>query len=597
MEANGRGLFFVRALPKWRSAVQSHKRLWPYLKSERKLGTAIGLLLLGTIITSVLPPFLVKQIFDQALPRHDSDQVLVLSIGIVGLTFLAQIFTFYQLSLALTLRNRIRLSLTADLFQHVLRLPLPFFQSRDSGYITARVREDVAALDSVMTDRLLEMFSFGLRAILFCGLLFFIDAVLATMGMLLVGLTFIGVLFFSRAMKKSSLQASETSARSGGVLQEVVAGLPTVRSQAGEDQEAQRFQNAVEAETQAKAERDMLGLRSWRFIGVLGACGAYLTVAVGAYRILQGQSSIGALMAFFIFLQRLVGTTRNAFSLAPLIAQSMSSLDRVFQLMDEIPEASGPQQAPLPRLQGKIQFHSLNFNYDDSGLALQDINLEIQPGEFLTIVGRNGAGKSTLIQLLMRLHTPSRGHIRLDEVSLDQFPARWLRRHIGFVAADPFLFNRSIRENIRYGRQDASDEETLKAAEWAGCKGFVDPLPQGMDTVVGERGVRLSQGQKQRIALARVLLQNPPILILDEPVSSQDAESAAHLEESLRSVSKGRTTLLVTHRLPATDCDDRIVVLDRGKIVEVGSRRELLGRDGVFASLQSSALQSGTSER
>lgn len=532
--------------------------------------------------TGLLPPFLVRRIFDHSLPSQDLDELLWLSFAILLFSFASQWFAYGQQVTALKLRNRVRFQLSSDLCRHVLHLPWPYLQSRDTGYWQTRMREDVAAVEHLMTDRLVELFGFGLRAILFFALLFWLDWFLASVGFGWMLVTAIGVLFHTRRMKKLSTVASEQSARTGGFLMELLAGIFTLRLFGTEQKEVGSFEGELDREMETRIQRDSLGLKSWRFIGIMGACGAYLTVAIGAYRILKDQSSIGTLMAFFIFLQRLVGTMRNALNLAPLLAQSAAGLQRVVEIFSVEREVGESIEAPGRRLQGEVEVRELNLQFDDHQTAISALNFKVSAGEVVYLVGPNGAGKTSLMHLLLGLRKPTSGEILFDGQPMERFPLQWLREQVGFVPAEAFLFHRSLRENLLYGNPQANSEQWNQALALAGCTEMLEELPLGLDTMLGERGARLSQGQRQRVALARALLRDPKILIFDEPTANQDPESSARLMRLLPQAAQGRTCFMISHLLPDEEFKGRILVMNRGRLIEEGDYRQLASQGGWF---------------
>ena len=578
------------------------QRFWQYLRPERRSAVVIGLLLVVGIPPSIISPLLVRYLFDVVLPQGDASAIVRIAIVVIGLTIVAGLLGYIRSLVSIALRNRVRFRITRDLFAHVLRLPLRYFDRIETGYLMSRVRDDVNGLDSLMVDELVQASVHLVRALIFLGLLLFLDAGLALSGLVLIALILGLVLAVSPELRRRSEVARETDAKSSASLHEAIAGIFTVRTSAQEMREGRRFWSTVKAAIRANARRDVLVLLTGTAFGLLGTLGTYVIVAVGAYRISAGLSTFGNLFAFFLFLMQLLTSTGSVFQLVPEIQRSLASLQRIFDLADEAAEEMDPLAAGegqvtvlgatsghptgLPTsLRGEIELRGVRFRYDSGPLALDRIDLHVQPGEILALVGRSGAGKSTLVHLLPRLYDPSEGEVLLDRRALRTYPLRWLRERIGVVPQDVFLFNRTVRENIGYANPGAITAEIEEAARSAHAHEFIHQLPEGYDTVIGERGVRLSGGEKQRLAIARELLRDPPILIFDEATSQLDSESDALVRDATRLLMQGRTSFVIAHRLSTVLRADRIVVLDRGRIVASGPHAELLAKGGFYSEL------------
>ncbi len=556
------------------------------MRPEKRRAAVIGTLLVLSVPTAVLAPFLLRTLIDDVLPRRDLRDVIIISSQMVGLSLISGLLGYLQSVLAIGVHNRVRFRITRDLFAHVLRLPLGWIHKHSTGYLMSRMRDDITALESVMVDQFLELLVAVLKAVTFLVLLFHFDVGLALSGALLVGLILGLVSLVAPALRRRSQKTREADARSSAALHEPLTGIMTVRTSAQEAQEGRRYRSAVKSAIRALAKRDVLAVLTGSAFSSMGVVGIYVIIAVGAYRISIGLSTFGSLFAFFIALMQVMMATGIVAAMVPGIQASLASLERIFELLDEQVEEDGSRTVTAPKtVVGEVRLNGVTFRYDGGPLVLDGVDLVARPGTVTALVGRSGAGKSTLVHLISRLYDPVAGEILLDGTPLERYPLRWLRKRIGVVPQDVFLFDRTIRENIAYSRPDASAEEVREAARAAHAHDFIAASPHGYDSMVGERGVKLSGGEKQRLAIARELLRDPPILILDEATSNLDAESEALVREAIVRLMRGRTCFVIAHRLSTVLRADQIAVLDQGRLVALGTHAELLEEDGIYRQL------------
>ncbi len=568
----------------WKKSLPLFRRFWPFMRPELRLAVVVTALLIIAIPAGVASPLLVKKIFDVALPGGDRSQFVRLGAVIVGLTLFAHALRLIASLVVVRLQNRVRFRLTRRLYEHVLRLPIRYFHQTETGYVMARVREDVQSLDAVMVDSLAHAGIDAVRAVIFFCLLFFIDAGLAISGILLLAVIFGGVIGVSKPLRRRNEAAQEADAKSSSALHQSISGIQTVRVGAQEPAERRRFGSFLKRAIRADVRRDVLNVSVSYIVGLAVALGMYVIIIVGAYRILIGASTFGNLMAFSMYLTYVGGAVTGLMSLNVGLQRAFSSLQRIFRMLDE--SAESPRTgAGAERLVGRVAFDRVSFAYSLDAPALADVSLQVAPGEVIAIVGRSGAGKSTLVNLIPRLFDPDEGEVRIDGRPVREYPLRRLRARIGVVPQDVFLFNRSIEENIAFARPGATRDDVVAAARAAHADVFIDRLEHGYETLVGERGVKLSGGEKQRIAIAREILRDPAILILDEATSSLDSESEALIKDAVDRLKKDRTCFVIAHRLSTILDADQIVVLDRGRVVERGGHGELMTRDGVYRRL------------
>ncbi len=561
------------------------RRMWPFMRPERRMGAAVGVLQLLAIPAAVISPLLVKRLYDVHVQQHDVAGFFTVGALVLVLTLAAHGLRLWSELLVLRLQNRVKHRLIRRLYDHVLRLPLGFFHGTETGYVMARMRDDVQALDAVMIDQLVHAGIDALRAALFFGLLLFIDFGLALSGLALLAAVFGAFLLVSRPLRRRNEAAREADAKCSAALHQSLTGLYTVRTGAQERREGRRFGRFLKEALRAVVRRDRLNVSVSYIIGLAVALGMYVIVVIAAYRIMIGRSTFGNLMAFVMYLTYLAGAVGALMNLNVGLQRAFASLERIFRLLDEPAERSPPPSPAPPPLRGSVEFERVSFDYGPGAEALREISFRVAPGQVIALVGRSGAGKSTLVNLVPRLYDPSAGEVRADGRPLRDYPLRALRAQIGVVPQDVFLFNRSVRENIAYAAPGAREDAIIAAARHAHADEFITRLKDGYDTLVGERGVKLSGGEKQRIAIAREILRDPAILILDEATSSLDSESEALIRDAVERLKQNRTCFVIAHRLSTVLDADQILVLEKGRVVERGTHAELLGLGGAYRRL------------
>ncbi len=513
-------------------------------------------------------------------------QLNLLMATLVVVYALWGVTAYLRTYLAQLVGHRVILDLRSDLYQHITRLSHSFFQSNQSGGIVSRLMSDIALaqnfVGSAMTTIWMDLASCGF----YLCLLFSMDVPLALASLCVFPFYIASMRTFGRAAKRTTKEVQEALEDFSGDVQERVAGIGVVKSFAAEGREARSFFHGA----RGLYELTMRGVRvsalSNTLTQWLTQMASLALLWYGGYRVLQGQTSLGTVPAFMLLLRELYMPMNRISEMNTILQNSLAAIDRVFEVFDihsDVPQK--PDAHRLGRLKGRITLDNVTFGYTEDQPVLRDINLDIRPGEVVALVGSSGAGKSTLIQLLPRFFDPQQGRVLVDDTDVRDVTLRSLRSQIGVVAQETLLFSGSVRDNLLYGKPDASGEELERAARAAHAHDFIDAMPDGYDTVLGERGARLSGGQKQRIAIARAFLCNPRILILDEATSALDSESEALIQEALAELMKGRTNIVIAHRLSTILGADRIAVMRNGKIVDIGPHAELLGRCRLYANL------------
>ncbi len=571
------------------------KRFWPFMRPYKNLALAVALLmLLGTPI-SMATPLLIKHLIDVVVPSGSREQLLLLGAVLLGLTLLGQGLSYAQTLLNqrfhLLVLNRLR----RNLYAHTLRLPFHFYTQHDTGYVMSRQRDDLKNLSGVMADTFLRAAINLLRALIFIGLLFYLDVGLAATGLVLT-VTFFGAnLLFSRPLRKRNEAVQEAEAQTSTALHEGVTGIRLIKATAREKFELRRYVVALSAYVRAAIRRDRLEIFSEELIGLAGTVGVYSIVLVGAYRIMNGATTFGNLFAFFMYLSNVFGATGSLMRINSNLQRALSSLSRIYEIFDTPAEAMRTTPRALAATQCEIEFQHVSFQYIPELAVLKNLSAKIPAGAQVALVGPSGAGKTTFAQLIPRFYEPSSGRILLNHEELAHMPLYELRRLIGIVPQDVFLFDRTIRENIAYGNHVADPAAIEQAAIAANAHEFIAALPQGYESKIGERGIRLSTGQKQRLAIAREILRNPPILILDEATSSLDSASEALIQDALQKFKRNRTSIVIAHRLSTVIEADWILVFDKGEIVEEGRHEHLLAQGGFYAFLFETQFKKGSS--
>ncbi len=486
------------------------------------------------------------------------------------------------------LGERVVADLRALVFDRILRLPLGWFHERRTGELVGRLASDVTVVEGVVGTELSMALRNGIQLVGGIVLLFITDPRLTALMLAVVPPLVIATMFFGRAIRRMSKGVQDELAKVSGHVQESLGAIHTVQAFVREQKEAERYKVGVEA-----AFQRALSLARWRssFFSAATLAG-YIAIAsvawLGGRALIRGDISPGELTSFFIYTFIVAGALAELASLWGSLQRAAGATERLFAIVDTVPELRDPiDPRPLPAGGGAIRFEHVDFAYPSRAdhPVLRDFDLDVAPGEVVALVGPSGAGKTTVLQLLLRFFDVDRGRVTIEGVDVRELRLGELRRATAMVAQEPVLFAGTLRDNIAYGRDHATDAEIERVAALANAHDFITAFSRGYQTVIGERGVKLSGGQKQRIAIARALLVDPRILILDEATSNLDAGSEALVQEALARLMKGRTTLVVAHRLSTVRDADRIIVLDGGRVAERGRHAELMARGGIYKRL------------
>ena len=582
-------------------------RLWRYARAYR---TDIILATIYSVLNKLFdlaPPLLIGMAVDVVVQQEDSflarlgfpdvyTQLIILAILtliIWGLeSFFEYLFQLKWRNLAQNIQHQLRL----DAYDHVQHLELSYFEERSTGGLMAILNDDINQLERFLDVGANDIIQIGATVLVVGGIFVAIIPSVAWMALLPIPFIIWGSIAFQKKLTPRYAQVREEVGLLNAMLSNNLGGIATIKSYTAEEHELARIQEESDRYRQRNQQAIALSSAFIPLIRMVIVVGFVAILVFGGKLAVSGELNVGAYSVLIFMTQRLLWPLTRLGATLDLYQRAMASTHRIFDLLDARPRIlDGHEALPLDQVQGDIRFEKVHFEYPFSILdetpgrprpsVIQNFNLHIPAGQTVALVGPTGAGKSTIVKLLLRFYDVQQGRILLDGHDLRDLHRSDLRRAMGFVSQDVFLFHGTVRENIAYGAFDASDEAVIRAAKIAEAHEFIMQLPNGYDSIVGERGQKLSGGQRQRISIARAILKNPPIIILDEATSSVDNETEAAIQRSLDVITRGRTTILIAHRLSTVRNAHHIFVIDRGRIVESGSHQQLIARDGLYASL------------
>ncbi len=562
--------------------------LGQWLKPYRgRLALSLFFVVLQAGIALAIPLLFGKGIIDYVLLQAQDPRLLgYVAAGAVGVILLKGLVTYAQEYSMNYVGQRIITDLRSRLYDHLLELPLGFYARRKSGELISRMTNDMAAVQQAVTLSIGEVLHYTLLLLGVLTAIFWLHWQLALISLVVLPLAAWAVNRYGSRIRSFSARMHERIGDMAAVLGETIGAIRVVKAFTMEGLSRSRFREANERSfaVSMKSVQAQATLRP--VVELILVTGMVLVLWAGGREVLAGRLTVGELMSFLAYLGMLsqpVSALTHHFS---LVQQAAAAGERIGNLLSEEPEPqASPALAALPRVCGRVEFDRVSFAYEKGTPVLEDVSFVIEPGETVALVGPSGAGKSTLVNLIARFYDPTKGSVRVDGYDLHEVDPRSLRRQIGLVPQDPVLFGVSIAENIAVSRPDAGMPDIQRAAELAHAHDFITRLPAGYDTVAGERGASLSGGQRQRIAIARAILRDPRILILDEATSALDSESEAAIHAALQRIRQGRTVILIAHRASTVMLADRIIVLDRGRVVQQGTHQELSQRPGLYRRL------------
>lgn len=576
---------------KFKTGRKNIRRIFEYSRPYLKYLVFSGICVLAYTSITLTLPWIVRHLIDSVFVNKDSELLAKISFGLLVLFFILGFVAFLRNYLMEYIGQRVTADIRISLFGHLQSLSIKFFDNQRTGEIISRFTNDITIIQNAAVNmpitflRQLVLFFGGITVILI------MNWKLTGMIILLVPVIIATARFYGVRVKKYSVKVQDELGGVTTILEEVISSIRLVKSFVREDYEKKRFSHQVENALQTALARLKLS-------ATFGPVLIFLTYSIstailwfGGLQVIKGNITPGELIAFILYAVMIAGPMGTFARLYTQIQEASGAMQRVFDLLDVRPEIVDLPKAPkVGPIQGKVKFNEVCFEYVPQVPVLKNINFECSPGEIIAIVGPSGAGKTTMINLIHRFYDPVTGSIEIDDKNIKNINLKSLLSQIAIVPQETFLFGGTIRENILYGKIEASEDELIEAAKAANAHQFIQELPERYNTIIGERGIRISGGQRQRLAIARAILKNPRILILDEGTSSLDNQSEALIQEALGNLMSFRTTFIIAHRLSTVQYADKILVMDKGVIVEKGNHLELLKQKGLYHHLYSLKL-------
>ena len=566
--------------------MKNYRRLLQYMRPYLKELILAVICIVIAAGCNLYLPWIIKDMIDKVLTNKDMMMLNMICIGIVVVFLVRGVFFFGQSYLVSYIGQKVIIDVREVMFRKFQRMPMAYFDRHQTGETMSFITNDVAAIQSALVDQLIEMVTEGSILIGSIVMMLYLDWKLTLLTLVVIPVVGQAMKIFGRKIKRNGTVIQERMADITSLLQESISSIRVVKSFVREKYEIERFTKQNQLNFQAAMKNVQLNSMLTPTVEFLAAISVTFIVWFGGYEVLNDEMTAGALVAFLTYAVNLANPVKRLSRVYGNLQRAMAAVDRVFAVIDlKETITDRPDAKALPETKGEVSISNVTFEYKKGVPALSDISLEVKPGQMIAFVGPSGAGKSTIANLIPRFYEVTSGKIAIDGHDIRDVTLASLREQIGIVPQETMLFSTTVRENIRYGRLDVTDEEVEAAAKAANADSFIKELPQGYDTPIGERGLNLSGGQRQRMAIARAILKNPRILILDEATSALDTESEKIVQAALDKLMIGRTSFVIAHRLSTIFNADQIYVIDNGHVKEHGTHEELLRNNGLYSHL------------
>ncbi len=563
-----------------------YKRMFFHVRSHWLLLAAAFFCIISVSLLEFAIPRLTQYTIDDIIPGRRYSALLWVGAGVIGTAVLLGLFNYFSSLLMASVGQRAVYDIRKELYQHIQRMDISFFDRNRTGDLMSRLTNDVNMLQQMVSSGMMSIITDWFTFVIVASYMLWINWQLTLIVLITFPIMIGTTHFFGKRMRAAFKEVQESVAEVSSHLQDTLSSIRLIKSFSNEEYEADRF--AIRSQHNMNANLNAVRIRAFfePIIDLLLFLGLGAVLIIGAMHTMDGSMTLGTIVAFMAYLRLLQNPIRKFSRTINTIQQSAAAYERIVDILGAKPLVTdAPDAQPLKDVKGKIVFNNVSFAYQNDVPVLKNFDFEVQAGQMTAIVGSSGAGKSTITHLMTRFYDPQTGVVTIDDKPLTSVTLKSLREQLGIVSQDIVLLNGTIRENIVYGRPDATDEEVEAAAKAASAHDFILSFPQGYEAQIGERGVKLSGGQKQRISIARAILKNPRLIILDEATSSLDTESEKAIQDALAYLLEGRTCLVIAHRLSTIQRADRIYVLDKGEIIESGTHASLLQLQGKYSQL------------
>ncbi|MFW9863099.1 MAG: ABC transporter ATP-binding protein [Candidatus Thorarchaeota archaeon] len=561
-------------------------RMVKYLLVYRGMFIAVSILVALSIALSTWLPFVLQHTIDVDFPSGNLNALLLTAGFYVALQLAVWLSTYGFEYLMSLMGQKAIFKMRQDLYQHLQRMSQDFYDKSSSGRIISRLINDVDRMSELLSGGLISTFAQIFIVFVIGGVIFTVDTELAIASLAVVPILLITTIYFRKRLRDAYRRTRKTISSVTSNLAESISGAKVTKSFARESRSVTKFAELNRSDYQSNVDAGKAMAAFFPIIRFIGGLGVFLIILLGGYRLIAGTITLGTVVLFIQFSDRFFRPILMIANFYTSVQSAFAGAERVFTVLDSQPTiVDSPGAIELPELKGHIIFRDVDFGYLEDVPVLENFNLEIQPGETIAIVGDTGAGKTTVVSLLNRFYEIWKGAIEIDGIDIRDVTQESLRGRIGLVLQDPFLFMGTVKDNIRYGSPEATDEKIIEATDTIGAGRLIENLEEGFDTEVGERGSRLSEGERQLVSFARALLANPKVLVLDEATSSIDVYTEYAIQKGMKTLLRGRTSIVIAHRLSTIVNADRIVVIEDGKIVETGTHSELMSKKGTYFSL------------